>query len=245
MSTHTHDMDDTSQIFWPGYVDAISNLVLNLLFLVMILCLTVFVMSQNTQRVVIPRAGAASMVPHETQYEEARPDLGAKLSTGGKTDQVQKRAEIEARPSPVGKVAGAVRIQSQTLSDQGVYLEVHYLEDALDLSEASQRALRERMLPLLREGYTQWELVVVTDTAFASMRRSALLRILRVREALNVAELPGLKSNTRIDSGGTTASAAVVRLYGRRPGTTPATSPMQGPPQTPAQTSTQTSTQTQ
>ena len=208
--------DDTSQIFWPGYVDAISNLVLNLLFLVMILCLAVFVTSQNNRREEDTRAGAASTVAVETRYEEARADLGSRLSSGGKTDQVQKRAEVQVRPSPSGALQGAVRIQSDTLSEQGVYLEVVYLEDALDLSEAAQRSLRERLQPFLKEGFNQWELVVATDTAFASMRRSALLRLLRVREAMNTADLPGLKSNTRIESGGTTASTAVVRLYGRR-----------------------------
>ncbi|MFZ9665941.1 MAG: hypothetical protein ACO3AU_09835, partial [Limnohabitans sp.] len=45
---------------------------------------------------------------------------------------------------------------------------------------------------------------------------SALLRLLRVRDALHAPELLGLKSNTRIDSGGTPATTAVVRLYGRR-----------------------------
>lgn len=217
MAVQASETDDASGIFWPGYVDAISNLVLNLLFLVMILCLAIFVLSQSTQRQSAARAGSQSAVPNETLYEEARPDQGSKLSSGGKTDVVQKRAEVEVRPSPDGKLPGAVQIKGQAMSDQGVYLEVHYLDDALDLTEAAQKALREQMSPLLKAGFSQWELVVVTDTAFASMRRSALLRILRVRETLNTPELPGLKSNTRIDSGGTPATTAVVKLFGRRP----------------------------
>ena len=210
----TSDTDDNAAIFWPGYVDAISNLVLNLLFLVMILCLAVFVMSQNTQR--STRAGSTSSVPKEAQYEESQPDRGTRLSSGGKTETVQKKAEIEVRPSPQGDKLGAVRIQSQTISEQGAYLEVHYLEDALDLSPAAAQSVRDRLLPLLRDGYSQWELVVVTDTAYAAMRRGALLRLLRLREALQHIELPGLKTNTRIESGGTTSSTVVVRLYGRR-----------------------------
>ena len=212
MAGHANDSDDTSAIFWPGYVDAVSNLVLNLLFLVMILCLAIFVLSQQTRNPPM----AQSSVPHETRLEEARPELNTKLSTGGKTDVVQKRAEIEVRPSPTGDLPGAVQIQSPTVSDQGVYLEVHYLDDALELTSASQQALRQQLQPLLQQGFGQWELVVVTDTAFASMRRSALLRLLRVRDALHAPELAGLKSNTRIDSGGTPDTTAVVRLYGRR-----------------------------
>jgi hypothetical protein len=212
MAGQSNDSDDASGIFWPGYVDAISNLVLNLLFLVMILCLAIFVMSQSTKT----PSGAQSSVPREIRHEEARPDLGTRLSSGGKTDVVQKRAEIEVRPSPEGKQAGAVQIKSPTISDQGVYLEVRYLDEALELTETSQQALRQQLQPLLQQGFTQWELVVVTDTAFATMRRSALLRLLRVREALNAPELQGIKSNTRIDSGGTPVTTTVVRLYGRR-----------------------------
>ena len=232
MAGQANDTDDASVNFWPGYVDAISNLVLNLLFLVMILCLAIFVMSQLPQQPSTAHPGAPSSVPQETRSEEARPEWGVKLSTGGKTEVVQKRAEIEVRPSPQGQLPGAVEIKSQTVSDQGVYLELHYLADALELTEAAQQALREQLQPLLKQGFSQWDVVVVTDTAFASMRRSALLRILRVREALQAPELSGLRSQTRIESGGTPATSAVVRLYGRRPEA--AQNPGQLPGQTPS-----------
>lgn len=213
------ETDDNAQIFWPGYVDAISNLVLNLLFLVMILCLAVFVMSQTVNQK--SKEGAVADVLHETQRQEALPERGTRLSTGGKTDQVQKQALIDVKPSPQGQATGAVRIQSPTVSEQGVFLEVRFLEDALELSEASQQALRQQLQPFVREGFTQWELVVVTDTAFASARRSALLRLLRVREALGKVAPDTVQSNTRIESGGSTEAATVVRLLGRRASATP------------------------
>jgi hypothetical protein len=222
MAQSTPDADDTSGLFWPGYVDAISNLVLNLLFLVMILCLAIFVMSQNNQRQLQTVSGAASTVPLPTREEEALPPQATRLSTGGKTDVVQKRAEIEVRPSPQGAVTGAAHIKGKAISDQGVYLEVHYLEDGLELTVAAQQELREHLLPLLRAGFSEWDLVLTTDTAYASMRRSALLRILRVREALQSPDLPGLTSTSRIESGGNLSSSTVVRLYGRRQGVTPA-----------------------
>lgn len=224
MAGHANDTDDNSAIFWPGYVDAISNLVLNLLFLVMILCLAIFVQSQqSTQQHKLVPEGAASTLPNQTRLEEALPNKGSNLSNGGKTDTVQKRAEVEVRPSPEGKRPGAVRVQGQAVSEQGVYLEVHFLEDALELSDASRNALLEHLRPLYQQGYTQWELVVVTETAYASMRRSALMRILRVRELLSQSGVEGLSSKTRIDSGGDTSTTAVVRLYARRPGDAPIT----------------------
>ncbi len=222
MAHSTPESDDPSGLFWPGYVDAISNLVLNLLFLVMILCLAIFVMSQNTPRQSQVSPSPASTAAQETRYEEAQPQRETRLSTGGKTDVVQKRAEIEVRPSPQGPLPGAEHIRGKTVSDQGVYLEVHYLEDALELNPAGQQALREHLVPLMRAGISEWDLVVTTDTAYASLRRSALLRILRVREAMQSPDLPGLTTTSRIESGGNLSSSAVVRLYGRRPGVMPA-----------------------
>lgn len=214
--------DDANAMFWPGYVDAISNLVLNLLFLVMILCLAIFVLSQSSQRQSAARAGAPSQTSQDTRLEEARPQQSTQLSTGGKTEVVQKRADIEVRPSPQGQLSGAVQVKGQTVSDQGVYLEVHYLDDALDLTPVAQQELRNQIDPLLKAGFSEWDLVVNTDTAYASMRRSALLRLLRVRETLQSPDLPGLRSNSRIESGGSSTSTAVVRLYGRRAGDAPA-----------------------
>lgn len=208
------ETDDTAQIFWPGYVDAISNLVLNLLFLVMILCLAVFVMSQTANQK--SKDGAVSEVLKEKQHEEALPELGNRMSSGGKTDQVQKQALIEVKPSPQGTVPGAVRVQGAVLSEQGAFLEVRFLDDALDFPEAAQQALRQQLQPFFQEGFTQWELVVTTDTAFASARRSAMLRVLRVRDAFEKVAPQGALSNTRIDSGASVEAANVVRLIGRR-----------------------------
>ena len=225
MAGQTSDSDDASGIFWPGYVDAISNLVLNLLFLVMILCLAIFVLSQNSQR---PSAAQAPAVePQDTRHPTVQPRHSTRLSTGGTRDSVQKRAEVEVLPSPAGQLSGATQIKGQTVTDQGVYLEVHFVDDALELGESAQQVLREHLQPLLKAGFSQWQMVVTTDTAFASMRRSALLRLLRVRDTLVTPELPGLKGSTRIESGGTPATTAVVKLYGRRP------TPGMPPPETP------------
>ena len=39
--------DDGSDIFWPGYVDAVTNLVLNLLFLLTIMTVAVFMFAME------------------------------------------------------------------------------------------------------------------------------------------------------------------------------------------------------
>ena len=41
------DSDDASELFWPGYVDAVTNLAINLLFVIAIMAIVV--MTANLQ----------------------------------------------------------------------------------------------------------------------------------------------------------------------------------------------------
>ena len=45
-----HSDNDGSDIFWPGYVDAVTNLVLNLLFLLTIMTVAVFMFALELGR---------------------------------------------------------------------------------------------------------------------------------------------------------------------------------------------------
>lgn len=50
MAVNRHDDSDGSDIFWPGYVDATTNLILNLLFLLTILIVAVFMFALELGR---------------------------------------------------------------------------------------------------------------------------------------------------------------------------------------------------
>jgi len=50
MAASRHDDNDGSDIFWPGYVDATTNLILNLLFLLTILIVAVFMFALELGR---------------------------------------------------------------------------------------------------------------------------------------------------------------------------------------------------
>ncbi|PUE07210.1 hypothetical protein B9Z51_15225 [Limnohabitans sp. T6-5] len=68
------DSNDASDIFWPGYVDAISNLAINLLFVIAVMCIVIlsFVLEETTKGT--PREGT---VPQDVQYVNDNPNTHA------------------------------------------------------------------------------------------------------------------------------------------------------------------------
>jgi outer membrane protein OmpA-like peptidoglycan-associated protein len=60
------ESNDASDIFWPGYVDAISNLAINLLFVIAVMCIVIlsFVLEETTKGK--PQVGDAPQVSQST-----------------------------------------------------------------------------------------------------------------------------------------------------------------------------------
>ena len=75
-----HDDEDGSNIFWPGYVDATTNLVLNLLFLLTIMIVAVFMFALE-----LGRAGGAGL---DKQIETNK--VGAKKVSEVSADLVKE-----------------------------------------------------------------------------------------------------------------------------------------------------------
>lgn len=69
-----NEKNDGSDIFWPGYVDAVTNLVLNLLFLLTIMTVAVFMFALELGRASL---GGAGKTPVETIKAEATPKSAA------------------------------------------------------------------------------------------------------------------------------------------------------------------------
>lgn len=89
MSTR-HSDHDGSDIFWPGYVDAISNLVLNLLFLLTIMTVAVFMFALELGR-------ASKVVPSQPPVASVKPDPGAvaKATFDPARENIELKLEIQ------------------------------------------------------------------------------------------------------------------------------------------------------
>lgn len=103
-----HGDNDGSDIFWPGYVDAVTNLVLNLLFLLTIMTVAVFMFALELGRASHEGPGKAPVVSTQKDAEEvakpandpAKENIALKLEV----ERLKKMlAQRELRPGPAGR----------------------------------------------------------------------------------------------------------------------------------------------
>lgn len=87
------ESNDASDIFWPGYVDAISNLAINLLFVIAVMCIVIlsFVLEETTKGK--PQVGDAPQVSQstsETSSKASAEDMKALQKENAKLKQELK-----------------------------------------------------------------------------------------------------------------------------------------------------------
>ncbi|WP_090139393.1 hypothetical protein [Limnohabitans sp. DM1] len=87
------DSNDASDIFWPGYVDAISNLAINLLFVIAVMCIVIlsFVLEETTKGT--PREGT---VPQDVQYVNDNPNTHAARLQELQMENAKLKESLEA-----------------------------------------------------------------------------------------------------------------------------------------------------
>jgi hypothetical protein len=89
------DSNDASEIFWPGYVDAIANLAINLLFVIAVMCIVIlsFVLEETVKSASpqenLPESTASAAVP---TVSVAAPDVLDALAA----ENAKLKAEVEA-----------------------------------------------------------------------------------------------------------------------------------------------------
>lgn len=89
------DSNDASEIFWPGYVDAIANLAINLLFVIAVMCIVIlsFVLEETVKSASpqenLPESTASAAVP---VVATAAPDVLDALAA----ENAKLKAEVDA-----------------------------------------------------------------------------------------------------------------------------------------------------
>jgi hypothetical protein len=113
-----HSDSDGSDIFWPGYVDAVTNLVLNLLFLLTIMTVAVFMFALELGR-------ASLGGPEKTPAASAKPEAKAasKPAADPAKENIALKREIQrlnmqlaqqsARKTPSGVLEKTVDVTSR------------------------------------------------------------------------------------------------------------------------------------
>lgn len=97
------DSDDASELFWPGYVDAVTNLAINLLFVIAIMAIVVMTANLQISQMQPKKAGALDDVntpPSAGKLADAKAKYQETLETVIKAQTVYKKVLDESEINP-------------------------------------------------------------------------------------------------------------------------------------------------
>ncbi len=145
--------NDHSGTYWPGYVDALVNVVLNLMFLAAILAIGSFSQGlENSRRRI--RA-----IQEEKQAASA--------------NEVRKPAASAHGSRPQQRTQASLRANAQ--------LDMRFTNDTIRLDERARERLKLELQNQIRQGVQYWNLSIDTDVNDNHQRRAAYLRMISVR----------------------------------------------------------------
>ena len=191
--------------YWPGYVDALVNVVLNLMFLVAMLAVGSFVLGLEISRhVIIPEV--------QTSFEKVRQIVDVALTTGATGPS--KTIEVLDTPSP--DTSPSTRVDRVRSVDNQTLLQVKFAPDALQMSDSLRTDLTPRLQELMLKNPGATVTVWAVSGADPQSRRISFMRIMALREALNAAGIENSRVVTRILPGtNTTANGQLVYVLVR------------------------------
>jgi len=216
--------NDGSDIFWPGYVDAVTNLVLNLLFLLTIMTVAVFMFALELGRASL---GGTGKTPVATRKSDATTD--PKLSADAIKENAALKREIQllnmklAKMVPPNAKAGeAVKIVPATagvpLPKKGLDITlvtdaeviVRFTDEAVSLTPAEYSQLREALKTIVLKGKTR--ILVEVPTGFTEAKRMGFYRAMAVRNLLIEMKMPQNSIDVSVREGKNNANASLVRV---------------------------------
>lgn len=219
-----HSDNDGSDTFWPGYVDAVTNLVLNLLFLLTIMTVAVFMFALELGRVSKFKSENPPVVStnHDTK-------VISKATTDPVTENIALRLEIQRlnkmlaqwvpenvqSGDPV-KTADAtsavpkpqVGLDSTLASDLEII--VRFSDEAIAFTPEERERLIETLKPVVARGKTG--IYVEVPAGFSAAKRMGFYRAMAVRNLLLEMKLPKENINVSVIEGKSNANASLVKI---------------------------------
>ena len=142
------DNNRKEQNFWPGFVDALSNLVLTLVFVMVIFVLALFYLSSKVTQSKMDALCPATKVELEQvkkELEETRSALRAALAEAG---QIKARVDVsEKKPAPITKN----KVSTET-SVIGSAIIIRFPIGLAELDDGAKEVLDKALAPILATG---------------------------------------------------------------------------------------------
>lgn len=230
MATERHSDSDGSDIFWPGYVDAVTNLVLNLLFLLTIMTVAVFMFALELGRA---SQGGAGKTPVASMKKDGEV-VSKKLSDPVK-ENIELKREIQrlnmmlaqrtpkhVQPVQSGSLVKTVDVTSNVQKplnglDKALATDfeliVRFKDEAIAFTPAEYDRLRESLKPVVASGKAN--IYVDVPVGFSEAKRLGFYRAMAVRNLLIEMKMPKDNINVSVREVKTNANASLVKVRSR------------------------------
>jgi len=225
-----HSDSDGSDIFWPGYVDAVTNLVLSLLFLLTIMTVAVFMFALELGRAsqrgqgktpVVANKKDAAVVSKATA-DTVKENIALKLEIQRLNMKLAERVSQNVQPVQAGGLVKTVNVASnvpktlngldKTLASDLEIL-VRFADESVALTPAEHDRLRESLKPIVATGKSS--ILVEVPAGFSEAKRMAYYRAMAVRNLLIEMKLPKDSIDVLVREGKNSANASIVRVRSR------------------------------
>ncbi len=218
MGSSRHDDDDGSDIFWPGYVDATTNLILNLLFLLTILIVAVFMFALELGRTSPKQANNQNK--QEAEVVSRTPDPMAE-NIALKREVERLRLMLEQK-GPQEVQSGLAKSVDATVAnprpqnglDRAIIgdfdIVVRFKEEAIDFTTEERRELRETLKPVAAAQAAR--VIVDVPLGFSETKRLGFYRAMAVRNVLIEMDVPKDSIDVMVIEGERDANAALVKV---------------------------------
>lgn len=230
MATERHSDSDGSDVFWPGYVDAVTNLVLNLLFLLTIMTVAVFMFALELGRASKGGSGAA---PVDSRKKGVKPVASAKSNPVQENIELKReiqrlnmlleqKASQNVQPVQPGGQTMTVEVTSpvpkpltgldKTLAGDWEVM-VRFKDEAVAFTPAEHDRLRESLQPVVASGKAA--IYVEVPAGFSEAKRMGFYRAMAVRNLLLEMKMRKDRINVSVREGKNSANPSLVRVRTR------------------------------
>ncbi len=199
------DTDDASDLFWPGYVDAVTNLAINLLFVIAVMSIVVIgitlQISQMTKKKAQEEARqqytqeASTSVPKTASADADRAQMQQLIEQYRKQlEQAQQKLQQLQSQQQSGPIADTVQANQNKPKDPKVpnkiqamgapAVVVSFSSDVVTLSAAEVTELIGKLQKISPLASGRWEISVISPKGLSEAVRLAYYRANAARNAL-------------------------------------------------------------
>jgi hypothetical protein len=215
-----HDDNDGSNIFWPGYVDATTNLALNLLFLLTIMITAVFMFALEMGR-------SSVDIPKNQQIQEVE------MTSKAKSDSIEQIITLKLEIQRLNKMLAQKKLQdvnpgglektydatsSEPKPLQGLdqthasdfEIVVRFKDEAIALTADERARLLESLQPVVTKGKSN--IYVEVPAGFSEAKRMGFYRAMAVRNLLIEMNVPKENIDVSVVEGKGDANSSLVMV---------------------------------